>query len=43
MANDATMDRERAWTGEGLDEQQREEQSELAAGRARTQTHAATS
>jgi hypothetical protein len=34
---------EREWTRERLGEQRREEQSEVAAGRARTQTHAATS
>jgi hypothetical protein len=30
-----------AWTGEGLGEQRRGQQSEGAAGRARTQAHAA--
>jgi hypothetical protein len=40
-ANDATMGRERARTGEGLGEQRREEQSEVTVGRARTQAHAA--
>jgi hypothetical protein len=35
--------RERVWTGERLSEQQREKQSEVAAGWTRTQTHAATS
>jgi hypothetical protein len=41
--NDVTVGRERVRTGERLGEQRREEQSEVAAGRARTQTHAATS
>jgi hypothetical protein len=42
MTNDTTMGWERARTEEGLGEHRREEQCEVAAGRARTQTHAAT-
>jgi hypothetical protein len=42
MTNDTTMGRERAQTEEGLSEHRREEQIEVAAGRARTQIHAAT-